>query len=338
MRHSRRKPKFYKTAINYAAYGLMWALNRLILSLPFRAASFLGEWTGVLAYHLGTGERNRTLRHLRWAFEDTYSRGERRALAFNVFRNLGRGLTETLAGSILPTRELVALVENWEEVAARIQSVLDEGKGVIVMGGHLGCFDLLGNLGARHFPVSVVVNRFNFEPFNRIPESMRLRVNLNVIYLNESPREIVRALKRNDLLGLHPDQDIRRLPGTYVTFFGRPAWTPVGPVLTAKVSGAPMIPSFLIRRGMKYRVEFGDRIPLVFTGDRRRDAYVNTQRWSDVYEEYIRRYPDQWTWNHSRWKTRPSDVPPAFRRFATFPADMKNAGTPARRREPENSA
>jgi hypothetical protein len=64
----------------------------------------------------------------------------------------------------------------------------------------------------------------------------------------------------------------------------------------------------------------GERIPVVFTGDRRKDVYVNTQKWTDVYEEYIRRYPDQWAWNHLRWKTRPADIPPAFLRHATLPS------------------
>ena len=65
----------------------------------------------------------------------------------------------------------------------------------------------------------------------------------------------------------------------------------------------------------------GDPIPLDFRGDRRLDAHRNTQRWCDVYEGYIRRHPDQWAWNHLRWNTKPSEVPPAFRRTAVSPRE-----------------
>ena len=77
-----------------------------------------------------------------------------------------------------------------------------------------------------------------------------------------------------------------------------------------------MIPFFLVRRGRKYHVEIGERIPLEFTGDRVRDLRENTRRWSDAYEALIRRYPDQWGWNHLRWNTRPEEVLPGFRRNA----------------------
>ncbi|MHC4781131.1 MAG: lysophospholipid acyltransferase family protein, partial [Planctomycetota bacterium] len=300
--------------------------------------SFLGEWIGILAFHLGTEERNRALRHLRWAFEDTYSRGKRRSIAFDAFRNFGRAMAEAFAGTKLSTPELETHVENAKETSSRLRNILQEGAGMIALTGHLGNWELLGNFSARYFPVSCVAHRLHFEPFNRLSEDVRHAGNIGVIYLHESPREIVRTLKRNEVVAILTDQDIRRLPGTYVRFFGRPAWTPIGPVLTAKLSGAPIFPIFMFRRGNKYRIELGKRIPMVFTGDRRRDLYENTQKMADVYEEYIRRHPDQWAWNHQRWKTKPSNVPPAFRRFATFPAELKNGGPPARRREPENSA
>jgi KDO2-lipid IV(A) lauroyltransferase len=323
MRRSRRKPKWTKTAINYAGFGLLSVLSRLIAQLPFHAASTLGEFLGTLVYFLGREERNRALRNLRLALGETYSRGERRAIARGVFRNFGRALTEALVATKLTTEEMERLVVNAKELGKHLHGVLDEGKGLIAMTGHLGNWELLGTVGARYAPLSVVANRFHFEPFNRLTEDLRGAGNLKTIYLNESPREIVRALKSNSAVGLLPDQDIRRLPGTYVLFFGRPAWTPIGPVLTAKLSKAPMIPYFLVRRGRRYFAEIGEPIPMDFTGERKRDIHVNTQRWSDAYEKLIRKYPDQWGWNHLRWNTRPREVPPAFLRHATLPSELE---------------
>jgi KDO2-lipid IV(A) lauroyltransferase len=207
-------------------------------------------------------------------------------------------------------------VDNAREFTDHLRSFLPEGKGLIAMTGHLGNWEMMGMLGAKAITLSVVANRFSFEPFNRVVERLRAAGGMKTIYLNESPRDIVRALQRNETVGILPDQDIRRIPGTFVRFFGRPAWTPIGPVLTAKLSGAPMNPYFMVRKGRTYHVEIGERIRLEFTGDRVRDLRENTQRWSDAYEAFIRKYPDQWGWNHLRWNTKPEEVPEAFRRNA----------------------
>ncbi|MHC4781132.1 MAG: lysophospholipid acyltransferase family protein [Planctomycetota bacterium] len=313
----------FKGLFNHLGYAVLWGLFRLLLFLPFRAAGFLGDLLGALTYHLGRRERNRALRHLRWGLGDVYSRGERRAIALRMFRNFSRATAEALAGTKLSTEELESHVENAGEMEAHLKNICAEGAGMLGMTGHLGNWELLGTLAGRYVPINVVANRFHFEPFNRLAEALRTAGKMKVIYLNESPREIVRALKRSEVVAILPDLDIRRLPGTYVRFFGRPAWTPIGPVLTGKVSGAPLVPYFMVRRGSKYRVLIGDRIPLDFTGHRRRDAYVNTQRWSDIYEDHIRRYPDQWAWSHLRWNTTPSEVAPAFRRNAALPSQWE---------------
>lgn len=323
MRSSRRKPKAYKAFLNHLEYAVLRGLFRLLLLLPFRAAAFVGDLSGALIYFLGTRERNRALRHLRWALGDVHTRGERRGLALRMFRNFGRAMAEAIAGTKLSTEELESLVENAGEMESHLKNICAEGAGMLGMTGHLGNWELLGTLAGRYVPINVVANRFNYEPFNRLAEALREGGRMKVIYLNESPREIVRALKRSEVVAILPDLDIRRLAGTYVRFFGRPAWTPIGPVLTGKVSGAPLVPYFMVRRGMKYRVLIGDRIPLDFTNDRRRDAYVNTQRWCDIYETYIRRHPDQWAWNHLRWNTTPSEVAPAFRRNAALPSQWE---------------
>jgi len=320
---SRRKPKKYKIALNYAGYLAGRVVVRLFRALPYPAAGALGEWTGVLVYLLARVERNRTLRHLRWAFGDAYSRGERRAMALRMFRHFGRSAGEAFASTRLSTPEMEARVENARELEAQLHATLAEGKGLIALTGHLGNWELVGSLGARYVPTSVVANRFRFEPYNRLAGSLRSAGNLRTIYLNENPREIVRVLKKNEAVGILPDQDIRRLPGTYVRFFGRWAWTPVGPVLLARLSGAPMIPYFLVRKGRRYFVEIGERIPMTFTGDRKRDLQVNTQRWTDALETVIRRYPDQWGWNHLRWNTRPEELPEGARGNAWIPPGMR---------------
>ena len=79
-------------------------------------------------------------------------------------------------------------------------------------------------------------------------------------------------------------------------------------------TGAAVVPAFTIWDPIlrKYRVEFDSAIELVRTGDTEADAIANTARFNQVFEEYVRKYPDQWLWVHRRWKTRLPGEPPLY--------------------------
>jgi Kdo2-lipid IVA lauroyltransferase/acyltransferase len=51
---------------------------------------------------------------------------------------------------------------------------------------------------------------------------------------------------------------------------------------------------------------------LVRSGDGEADAVTNTALFNRIFEEYVRKYPDQWLWVHRRWKTRPPGEPPLY--------------------------
>ena len=69
-------------------------------------------------------------------------------------------------------------------------------------------------------------------------------------------------------------------------------------------SGAPIIPIFCVRENNTHNLIIESPIKLEITGDREKDIIVNTQKWTDVVEKYIRQYPEQWVWMHRRWKTQ----------------------------------
>ncbi|MDD5436688.1 MAG: lysophospholipid acyltransferase family protein, partial [Candidatus Omnitrophica bacterium] len=95
--------------------------------------------------------------------------------------------------------------------------------------------------------------------------------------------------------------------GVFVDFFGRQAYTPTGPVVLARASGAVLLPVFIIREGRRHTISIEEPVELVDTGNKEADLISNTQKWSNVVESYVRRYPDQWVWMHRRWKTKKND-------------------------------
>jgi len=92
-----------------------------------------------------------------------------------------------------------------------------------------------------------------------------------------------------------------------VDFFGIPACTASGLARIALRTDAAVVPGFTIWDPAlgKYRLRFDPAVELVRTGELVADIKANTQKFTKIIEDYVRKYPEQWLWVHRRWKTRP---------------------------------
>jgi KDO2-lipid IV(A) lauroyltransferase len=93
----------------------------------------------------------------------------------------------------------------------------------------------------------------------------------------------------------------------FVDFFGKAASTTTGIARLALHTGAAIVPGYAVwdcQLG-KYRLRFERPVELTRTGDVEHDILENTQKFTRLLEEVIRKYPDQWVWVHGRWNTRP---------------------------------
>jgi KDO2-lipid IV(A) lauroyltransferase len=121
-------------------------------------------------------------------------------------------------------------------------------------------------------------------------------------------------MKAGETVGILMDTNIIPPQGVFVDFFGIPACTASGLARIALRTDAAVVPGFTIwdpELG-KYRLRFDPAVELVRTGDLDADIVANTQEFTKVIEEYVRKYPDQWLWVHRRWKTRPEGQPPLY--------------------------
>ena len=116
-------------------------------------------------------------------------------------------------------------------------------------------------------------------------------------------------------VGILADHNTLLAEGVFVDFFGIPACTTAGLARFALHTDAAVVPGFLHWDAAlrKYRLCFEPAVELVRTGDDATDIRENTQRFTRVVENYVRRNPDQWLWLHRRWKTRPPGAPPIYR-------------------------
>jgi KDO2-lipid IV(A) lauroyltransferase len=130
----------------------------------------------------------------------------------------------------------------------------------------------------------------------------------SVIEKKDAARAIVRALRRNEAVGVLIDQNAGLDDGVFVDFFGIPACAGTAFARIANRTGAAVIPGFALWSEAENRYVLRFEPILEMTGD----DVGDTARIHAVLETVIRRYPEQWLWIHRRWKTRPPGAPPIY--------------------------
>jgi KDO2-lipid IV(A) lauroyltransferase len=191
-----------------------------------------------------------------------------------------------------------------------LDKALTQKKGVIAIVSHFGNWEWMGGwLSLNGYTGGGVARKIYYEKYDKLIMSIRRSMKIKaVIDRNGSARDVLKALKQNQVLAFAVDQDVETVDGVFVEFFGQQAFTPTAPVRFALSTGTPMIPLFILRKGMHHQIFVLPPIELTETGDKEKDILLNTQKWISIQEQWIRQYPEQWVWNHKRWKTTQKDL------------------------------
>ncbi len=278
--------------------------RRIVLLLPRKTALNLGVLLAGLLFLLSRREKARAFSNLSMAFGTEKSpRGILRICRL-CFENLGKGLMEVLQFPRLNSENLGRLVSF--EGKQNIDEALNKGKGVIVLTAHFGNWELLGaSLALLGYDVAFIVRPVRSPRLEALVNENRESMGIECIYRGTSIKKALWCLRRNGVLGILSDIDTR-VDGVFVDFFGRPAFTPRGPVSIALRTGSTLVPMFIIRQeDDTHRIVAERHLELKLTGDQEKDIKLNTARFTKIIESYIRKYPEQWIWVHQRWKTRP---------------------------------
>ena len=193
-------------------------------------------------------------------------------------------------------------LDNFKTAAAR-------GHGVLVATAHFGNWELSAFAHAlMTAPMHVVVRPLDNPRVDAMVEQRRALSGNHIISKREAAREILRALKNGDAVGILIDQNTAADEGVFVDFFGTPACANSGFVKLAHHSDAAVVPGYALWSGTekKYVLRFDPEIPM--TGD----VQADTQRIHSHLESVIRRHADQYLWIHRRWKTRPPGESPLY--------------------------
>lgn len=303
------KPPTLSHRIEYAATRTAVALLRL---LGWRGASAVGGRLGRLAYRPFGIRAGVVERQLAAAFPELSPEAVRE-LAARSYESLGRTSIET---AVLPGTsrqdilDRVERVEGWHHVEAAMAS----GKGIIAVTGHLGNWEFAGAyVAARGVPVDAVARGAANKLFEAYLTKTRQQIGMEVIHDKDAVRRAPRSLRENHLVALVADHDALGLASTFVPFFGRPAKTPRGPAVFALRFEAPVLLMVCVRQPSGRYAFFVEPVEVTLSGDRDADIDAIVLRYTQMLEAKVREFPEQYFWQHRRWRRQPPDTPPHLR-------------------------
>lgn len=305
-------------------YWLHLAGRRVATVLPLGVSYALAGMGGWVAYWLWPAKRRHALANVRQILGPAAAE-QAGGLARTAFRNYGKYLIDMLrlSGSQLRDIEQRLVVYGIEHVeAARAQ-----GRGLIFVGGHIGNSDIGGAiLAARGFPAHVIAETLRPPRWNALVQETRRQTGMQVIPAESGAREILRVLRRNEVLAFLVDRPTHREgSGVPVRFFG--AWTrvPSGAATLALRTGASLIAACVVRAGRGYEVHISPPLQVERSGDPQADIQALTQRVMSALEQFIRHHPDQWFMFRPMWP----DAHELGASLAHSAADTTPTGSPA---------
>lgn len=296
-------------------YAVVRVVIGTLAALPLWVALRVMEAFALLGWLVDRPHRRIGLRNLAIAFPEKSSRERRRILRAS-FLNMGRMAAELAHLPKLSDDDLRAMVrfdnEQWWAEAI----TWDRPTGVLILSGHFGNWELLVYAhGRRGHPVSMVHRALANPLIDRWFNALRARAGTRAVKKSRAAGEVLKALHDKQLLVLPFDQNSTRGLGVFVPFFGLPASTNSGIARIALRADAPVVPVFIVRDGHRARHTV-HVLPILEVertgGDFQADVVHNTERFSRVFEEMVRRHPEQWLWVHKRWKTRPPGEPKIY--------------------------
>lgn len=267
--------------------------SSVAVRLPRRLLSILAAAVGVAAYICARRTREAVDRNLSIVAPELDERARRR-LAFMTFIHGAWSYAEFLALSKKHPSRLPdeVQVSGWNHLDRALQG----GHGVIMVTAHLGAAWVAGQLVAqRGIPTTLVVERLRPPPLHDLMVRLRRSAGMRQVTAGRAAlREVVAALRRNEIVGIVCDRDVAG-SGEMLPFFGHLTRVTTAPATISLRTRAPVVPAVAYRSGPFAAVaRIEEALEMPRTGATTRDVREGTLRIMARIERFIREHPEQW--------------------------------------------
>jgi len=269
--------------------------SRLPLSVLHRLGALLG-WIIYLT-------SKRYAARLRDNLEHAGVEGGAPLLHTNI-REAGKGVMELPWVWKRPLDQIVASVDQCHGWAA-FEAAHAQGKGVILLTPHIGCFEVIGLYVAAHQPITCMYRPPRYPALDKLMHQGRERGQMKLAPTDlGGVRQLLKALKRGEVIGVLPDQVPGNGEGEWVPFFGRPAYTMtlIGRLIESSGAAVVMCHSERLSNGKGFALHFA---PVSFDA-----ASSIPQQMNAALEAVVRQHPEQYLWSYNRYKVPRGVLPP----------------------------
>lgn len=299
----------FKTRVKYFFLrNIVLIIGKLAAVAPERWTYRAGVALAMFAYRRLPKFRKLARKHLEIAFGNEKSPDEIDEILRQTYVNYGKNFAEFL---MVPhkSREWIENKVIPDDPGWYIRTALNEGKGVVGLGGHFGSWELVSaRIAIYKYPFVGVVKAQRDALISQFIMDTRTKWGNEYIFRVKGIKdECFKQLAQNKIVGLVADQNASR-SGVFIDFFGKKAATFTGPAYFAMKTGAPIIASFPARNSDD-TITFYVQPPIEIrdTGNFEENLLYNVQLCSNVIEDFARKHPTEYFWWHKRWKTRPKD-------------------------------
>jgi KDO2-lipid IV(A) lauroyltransferase len=273
--------------------------SKLLCLLPYSVLLWLGKGCGTIYYRLAINLRERAKKQMMRGL--AISEEEAKPILKRVFYNLAVNGLEFFYLPKLSKKNIAAYVDL--EGLHYLDHALEQGRGVVLLTGHFGNWELFGiTLSMLGYPMVGIGKLQPQAGLTALLTEYRTRFGGEFYYKGAAVRQVMRALKDNKILYMVSDQDGGK-EGMFINFLNKPASTPPGPAVFARRCSAPVLPAFIRRNGSKHIITIEAPLQLQETDDAQADIRTNLLTITKRVEDQIKKYPSEWLWFQKRWNT-----------------------------------
>ncbi len=283
--------------VNYLLYRIAQAIA---LALPLRAGYGVAVFLSSIYYLFAFRDRRAVTENLKIIFPQRKNR-EIAAIRRKMFHNFAKYLVDFFRFNKL-NREYIK-----KNIRLKNMHYIDEslstGRGAMLVTAHLGNWELGGVvISMLGYPFMTVALPHKSKKVNTFFNGQRESKGVKVFSLGSAAKECLKALDRNELVALVGDRDFAG-KGIVLDFFGKPTVFPLGPAILSLQKKTKVIPGFMLRdKDDKFELVMSKPLEYEPTGDKEKDSRQIVSKYKTIFEDYIRRYPEQWYMFRRFWK------------------------------------
>lgn len=287
---------------DYLLYYLAKALAVFLRHIPVQAALFIGRRIGLLFSLLNRKRYRIAYANLKSAFGGTYSPAEIKNILKQNYANIGQGVVDVFLLPKINNAYIEKYITFQDFYIA--EEIISRGQGLIFLTAHFGTWEIShAALPYKNLFYKGIAREQKPYLLNSLLNAYRQSHGCKIIIKGPAVRDALRTLKTGGVVGMLVDQDAGK-NGIFTDLFNRPASWHRGVMEMAIKLNAAVVPGFAIRENGPY-VKFKIFKPLIF------DRQLNTEQaaregltqYARILEEAVKEYPNQWLWQHRRWKS-----------------------------------